>query len=96
MIIRDRIPLPTETMGSTPRTSAHKVWMARANGRRNAALPIYSGRLAFSGVMDQAHEAFILMILMMAMKQRQAWVIGNEVDLCGREPNHVQRILHQP
>jgi hypothetical protein len=45
--------------------------------------------------MDQAHETFILMILMMAMEQRQAGVIGNEVDLCGREPNHVQSVLHQ-
>ena len=90
------LPSPPGCGRSTRIKTASNVWMARANGRRNAALSIYSGRLAFSGVMDQAHKAFILMILMMAMEQRQTGVIGNEVDICGREPNHVERVLHQP
>jgi hypothetical protein len=39
-----------------------------------------------SGVPDQSHEAFVLMVLMMAMEERQAGVIGDEVDLRSGEP----------
>jgi hypothetical protein len=49
-----------------------------------------------SDVFDQAHETFILVVLMVAMEERRTKVISNEVDLCRRESDHVQRVLHQP
>jgi hypothetical protein len=49
-----------------------------------------------SDVFDQAHETFILVVLMVAMEERRTKVISNEVDLCRRESDDVQRVLHQP
>ena len=47
-------------------------------------------------IFDQAHETFILMVLMVAMEQRRARVISHEVDFRRRESDHVQRVFHQP
>ena len=47
-------------------------------------------------IFDQPHETFILMVLMVAMKQRWTRVVGDEIDFRSRESNHVERVFHQP
>src|SRR5262245_11453691 len=45
-------------------------------------------------VRHQAHEAFILMVLMMAMQQRWPGIIGDKVDFHATESCHVDRVFH--
>ena len=42
----------------------------------------------------QAHETFILVILMMAVQQCWPWIVGDEVDLDRAEPRHIDRVFH--
>jgi hypothetical protein len=52
-------------------------------------------RLALtSQIGDQPQEAFILMILVMAVYQRGARIVGDEINLDAAHPRHVDRILH--
>ena len=45
-------------------------------------------------VSDKPHKAFVLMILVMAVKERRARVVGYKIDLHGAETCHVDGILH--
>ena len=47
-----------------------------------------------SQIGHQTHEAFVLVILVVAMEQRRPGIIGDEIDLDRTEARHVDRILH--
>jgi hypothetical protein len=40
-----------------------------------------SDRRRHSQIRHQAHEPFVLVILMMTMEQSRAWIVGDEIDL---------------
>src|SRR5262245_44925089 len=53
--------------------------------------PSGSPRLEIS---HHLHESFVLVVLMMTMKQRRARVVGDDINLDAAEPRHVDRSLH--
>ena len=47
-----------------------------------------------SQIRHHTHEPLILMILVVAVKQRQSRIVGHEIDLDRAESRHIDRIFH--
>ena len=71
----------------------HGVLSVRSS-HRSASL--FSKVSACLEIFDQPHEALILMVLMVAMKQRRTRVVGDEIDFRRSKSDHVERVFHQP
>jgi hypothetical protein len=48
-----------------------------------------------SRVGDEAGEAFVHVILMVAVEEGIPRIIGDKIDLCRRESRHAERVFHQ-
>jgi hypothetical protein len=59
-------------------------------------LPISGLRTPTSLIPDQSHETFVLMVLVVAVEERRAGVIGDKINFRCGEARHVQRVLHHP
>jgi hypothetical protein len=59
-------------------------------------LPIRGLRRPASLVPDQSHETFVLVVLVVAVEERRAGVIGDKINFRCGEARHVQRVLHHP
>jgi hypothetical protein len=84
---RTHISLPDQAQPvvSTCRTLAGIVVLSISGLRRPASL-----------IPDQSHETFVLMVLVVAVEERRAGVIGDKINFRCGEARHVQRVLHHP
>ena len=51
-------------------------------------------RAARLKISHHPHESFILMILVVAVKQRQSRIVGDKIDLDRAESRHVDGVFH--
>src|SRR5262245_15369396 len=88
---------PARTSGRATRTTGSTLKACRGTRRTSILCALENlGRwsLAWLEKSHQAHESFVLMVLVMAMKQRRARVVGDEIELHGAEARHVDGVLH--